>query len=96
MDAMFALGDVETLILTDVVFSNAIITAGYAEVWDLISALEAQQLDALTVNEQLYAAMQTDLDAWDAGANNVLTVVPEPATLSLLALGGLVLIRRKS
>jgi len=96
LDAMFAMGDVETLILTDVVFSNAIITAGYTEVWDLISALEAQQLDALTVNEQLYAAMQTNLDAWDAGADNVLTVVPEPATLALLALGGLALIRRKS
>jgi len=94
-DEMFGMADLETLILTDVVFSNAVITAGYTEVWDLISALEAQQLDALTVNEQLYAAMQTNLDAWDTGADNVLTVVPEPATLSLLVLGGLALLRRK-
>ena len=97
-DEMFAMADLETLILTNAVFSDAIIADDYKEVWDLISALEGNQLDALTVNEQLYAAMQTNLDAWDAGANNVLTVVPEPSTLLLLTVASLALFlcRRKT
>ncbi len=80
LDEMFGMADLDTLILTDALFSGAVIAAGYGEVWDLISALEGNALDALTVNQQLYAAMQTNLDAWDAGVDNVLTVVPEPAT----------------
>ncbi|KKK61324.1 hypothetical protein LCGC14_3015470, partial [marine sediment metagenome] len=97
-DTMFAMADLETLILTDALFSEAIVTGGYAEVWDLISALELKRLDALTVDRQLYTAMQTNLDAWDAGANNVLTVVPEPSTLLLLTVASLALFlcRRKT
>jgi len=95
LDEMFAMEDLETLILTDVVFSDAIVAGSHAETWDLICALEAQKLDALTVNQQLYAAMQTNLDTWDAGPNNVLTVIPEPCTLVLLALGGCALLLRR-
>lgn len=91
-DRMFAMADLQTLTLTDVLFSDTIVADGYAEVWDLISALDANRLDALTVDEQLYAAMQTNLDTWDAGPNNVLTVVPEPSTLALLAIAGLALL----
>jgi len=35
------------------------------------------------------AAMQANLDTWDAGPNNVLSVVPEPSTLALLGTGAL-------
>jgi len=48
-DTMSAMADLETLTLTDVLFSEAIIADGYAEVWDLISALDDQKLDALTI-----------------------------------------------
>ncbi|MBN2022885.1 MAG: PEP-CTERM sorting domain-containing protein [Pirellulales bacterium] len=95
LDTMFFMHDLETLILTDVIFSDSIIAEGYAEVWDLISALDAKKLDALTVNQELYAAMRTDLDAWDAGPGNVLTVVPEPSALALLACVGLALVLRR-
>ncbi len=91
-DEMFAMADLQTLILTDVLFSEAIVADGYAEVWDLISALDSNRLDALTVDGQLYTAMQTNLDTWDAGPGNVLTVVPEPSTLALLAVAGLALL----
>jgi len=32
---------------------------------------------------------------WDVGGTYTLTVVPEPATMSLLALGGVALLRRR-
>ncbi|MEE8451961.1 MAG: PEP-CTERM sorting domain-containing protein [Thermoguttaceae bacterium] len=91
-DEMFGMADLQTLILTDALFSEAIVADGYAEVWDLITALDANRLDALTVNRQLYTAMQTNLDTWDAGPGNVLTVVPEPSTLALLAIASLALL----
>ena len=93
-DEMFAMADLEELVLTEVVFSDAIVADGYAEAWDLISALEANKLDSLTVDWSLYNAMKTNLDAWDAEAGNVLTVVPEPSMMTFLLLGGLMLMLR--
>jgi len=88
-DEMFGMADLNTLILTDALFSAAIVADDYAEVWDLISALDLNRLDALSVNEQLYTAMQANLDTWDAGPNNVLTVVPEPSTPALLTMAAI-------
>jgi hypothetical protein len=61
----------------------------------LICALDSKRLDALTVDWSLYHAMKTNLDAWDAGAGNVLTVVPEPSMMAFFFLGGLVLMLQR-
>ena len=65
------------------------------EVVQLIIALESGNLSFLTIDANLYTAQQAFFDEWDAGFLNDLTVVPEPCTLLLIGIGGLVLRKRK-
>ena len=66
-----------------------------ADTTTLDNLLEINSLELLTVDPSLYGTWQSDLDTWEAGAGHTLVIVPEPAMLSLLALGGLAILRRK-
>ena len=87
LDAMFGMDDLVTLDIPYVTF-NAL-----ADAEGLIAELTA--LDFLTVDNVFYADNQGWLDTWDADAANTLIVIPEPATLGLMVIGGLVVLFRK-
>ena len=87
----------QTLNLTNSKFSNAITSANYQEIVELVNALEQQGiLSFLTIDQSLYTARQGYFDDWDAQPLNELTVVPEPATFLLFGAGMLFLRRRKN
>ena len=79
------------------------LTMPYATVGDvnLIDDLSANldSLDNLTLSDTQWDAMnpatQANLTAWDAEIGNTLTVIPEPVTLSLLALASLTVLHKR-
>ncbi len=92
---MSSMADLVELDMAGTLFADSIIAGDHAHLLELLTALEDQSLDALTIDMALYQARQVYFDTWDAVPANTLTVVPEPATMILLALGGVALLRRK-
>ncbi|MCD4823009.1 MAG: PEP-CTERM sorting domain-containing protein [Phycisphaerae bacterium] len=90
LSSMHMMDDLETLSL-----AGATNLAG-SQVVALTNELDSlNDLDVAGLWDSFDAETQDELNAWDAGEGNNLVVTPEPATLSLLALGGLALLRRK-
>ena len=86
---MYTMDDLQTLLL-----AGASNLAG-ADVVTLTGELAAMNwLDVTGLWDTFDAGSQTSLHSWDAIAGNTL-VVPEPGTLTLLALGGVALFRRR-
>ena len=90
LSGMYTMDYLETLLLADA--SNL---AG-ADVVTLTAELASLNwLDVTGLWETFDAGSQSSLTSWDAIEGNTLVVVPEPATLSLLAVGGIALLRRR-
>ena len=88
--AMFTMDDLEELLLID-----AINLAG-SDVSQLTTELDSLNfLNVTGLWDTFNITYQTSLNLWDTVDGNTL-VTPEPATLSLLAIGALVLRRRKA
>lgn len=86
---MYTMDDLETLLL-----AGASNLAG-SEVVSLTGELDSLNLlDVTGLWDSFDMASQGSLNAWDAVSGNTL-IIPEPATLSLLALGGLALLRQR-
>jgi len=82
-------GDYETIIGEEDATSDGMLAVTY-------DALEALGLLPFTVyNAQLYVAYQNSPPVTESGADFQIEIVPEPATLALLGLGALALVRRK-
>ena len=89
LSLMYTMDDLQTLLLTDA--TNLV----GADVVTLTGELAAMNLlDVTGLWDTFDVGSQSSLKSWDAIEGNTL-IVPEPATLSLLALSGLALLRRK-
>ena len=81
--------DLETLL-----FRNSLNLSG-SDVVDLLNELASlYYLDVTGILSEWDSSIQSQLYAWDSLEGNIL-VIPEPATVSLLAVGGLALLRRR-
>ena len=89
MSKMYGMDDVKELLLIGAANLDGI------EFSMLIGELDSLNwLDVTGPWVTFDAAAQSSLNSWDAIEGNTL-VVPEPGTLSLLALGGLAMLRRR-
>ena len=87
--------DLQVLSLANVTFADSIVNDNYDEVVQLITSLELDTLNVLTIDLDVYNSHQSYFNDWDSVLFNELTVVPEPITLSFLAVGGLFLRKRR-
>ena len=95
LNVLYNAHDLQQLNLANVTFASSIINDTYDEVVQLIVSLEADTLNFLTIDMDVYLSHQSYFDDWDSVLFNELTVVPEPITISLFVLGGLALIRKR-
>jgi len=89
LSTMYTMYDLETLLLAN---ASDLDGGNVVTLTDELNLLN--WLDVTGLWDAFDAGAQSSLNAWDAVEGNTL-VTPEPATLSLLALGGLAILRRR-
>jgi|GEM_PF-5119304 len=89
LSTMYTMDDLETLLLAD---ASNLDSADAVVLTDALASLD--HLDVTGLWGDFNAESRNSLNAWDAVEGNTL-VIPEPATVSLLVLGGIAVLRKR-